>query len=261
MCTTMQKPVFSQTSLFLLLACLCMLISHSSYAQSGNSLAGTYKNDLYGTTLILAPDASGFKGVLTTGYMNFQVTATQSNGQLTGSVMHGNGQPISWTARMNGEQLIVDAYGAQNAYRKVSTDTKLPTQGMLASAEAQRIGGSRLYWYREASIIATSGGAYGEIDFCPDGTFRDYSESSVMVEAGPDNYNREYYDKMGSAGYASNSRSSGYWTIVNYQGVPYVGIQYASGGSNSAPLSQVMGGTWYVGKTKYAMDWGKGQCR
>ena len=63
-----------------------------------------------------------------------------------------------------------------------------------------------------------------------------------MVEAGPENYNRAYYDKMGEAGYASVSRSSGYWTILRYQGVPYVGIQYNSGASSSAPLSQVMGG-------------------
>ena len=257
----MKKHIFSLTSLFVLLIFLCILISHSAQAQTDKSFAGTYKNDLYGTTLILAQGQGGLQGVLSTGYMNFSVTANPSNGQLTGKVMHGKGQALPWSARWVGDQLMVDAYGGQNAYKKISSDTQISNQETLASPQAQRLAGSRLYWYRDASIIASSGGAYGEIDLCPDGTFHDYSESSVMVKAGPDNYNREYYDQMGSAGYASNSRSSGYWTIVNYQGVPYVAIQYTSGASYSTPLSQVMGGVWYVGKTKYAMDWGKGKCR
>ena len=259
--TTMQKKVFYLAYLLLMLICLCFLIGNHAIAQT--SFTGTYKNELYGTTLTLSEQRGEYRGTLSTGYMDFELSATLANGELSGKVFHGNQQHIPWKAKMVGEQLLVEAYGGRHPYRKISPSASPPkggSKGILSSNEAQRIAGSKLHWYQEASIFASSGGAYGEIDFCSDGTFRDYSESSVMVEAGPDNYNREYYDQMGSAGAASVSRSSGYWTIVKYQGVAYVGIQYSTGATASAPLTQVMSGTWYVGKRKYAMGWGKGQC-
>lgn len=259
----MNKNFFYLTSLWFLFIGLCLSIGHRAQAQSTDSFIGTFSNKEYGTTLTLKNVQGTYQGTLSTGYMNFKVTGKLAGDQLQGEVYHGQGRALPWRAWMKNGQLIVDAYGGEHPYEQVSKEVAAYNswQTTLASEEAKRIAGSRLYWHREASIFATSGGAYGEIDLCPDGTFRDFSESSVMVEAGPENYNREYYDKMGSAGAASVSRSSGYWTVLTYQGVAYVGIQYSTGASYSTPLSQVMGGTWYVGKVKYAMDWGKGACR
>ena len=107
----MQKNHIYLSVLLLLLVGLCLLVGQTAHAQAENGYEGSFQNDSYGTTLTLRKVQGTYTGVLSTGYMNFEVVAKQINGKLEGQVFHGPGNPIPWKGWMRGKQLMVEAYG------------------------------------------------------------------------------------------------------------------------------------------------------
>jgi len=141
------------------------------------------------------------------------------------------------------------------------TQSSYPQTGSSQTNNAaQQIAGARMHWITKTSILSSSsGGAYGEIDFCSNGQFLDYSESSVSVQGGTYNYNTGQYSS--SAGAASTSNSQGRWQVTNENGELLLVMNYHNGNTYSYYVSNVLDGSWRDGQYKYAMDWGKAQCQ
>ncbi len=254
-------------------------------AQNSDPFVGTFVDQQQSTALVLQTSGNGYEGAISSGNIYFTLTAQRVGQQLQGQIISGIGTSLPWSATINGNQLQMSASGVTTVFYRMNTQGQ-PQGGngsntdyqnyqrgasnpynngntgvgnQLSSREAQKIAGSRLYWFRKASILATGGGAYGEIDFCPNGFFKDYTESSITVEGGSRDYNTGRNTAWASS--ASWERSSGKWSITNVQGQRALVLQYKNGNTVTYYLNNVMSGSWYIGKVKYAMDWGKGQCQ
>jgi len=272
-----------------LIASMILLMSCQVGAQNGDPFTGTFVDQQNSTALVLNADGSNYQGVISSGYVSFNLTAQKVGEQLQGQIHSGVGTSVPWTAQINGNQLFFSSSGATTTFFRMAHNgqntgntgynggsaqypgypQQQPQQGntsyqnqggaSVSGPEASKIAGSRLYWFRKASVLATGGGAYGEIDFCSNGTFKDYSESSVTVEGGSRDYNTGQNSAW--AGGASWERGSGRWTITNVQGQRSLVLQYNNGNNVTYQINNVMSGSWYIGRVKYAMDWGKGQCQ
>jgi hypothetical protein len=176
-----------------------------------------------------------------------------------------DGQPVPFVAESHGSFLVYTIEGVGYKFYRFEPDTSEATQPNAQQAQtphpqlsgaAEQIARSRLYWNQKRSIIASSGGAYGEIDFCTNGNFWDSSESSVNVQV------KDYTgDTLASAGAASAGSYTGRWNIEQRDGQPSLVLYYANGGTYYYYLSTVMGGSWRDGSYKYAMEWGTSRCR
>jgi hypothetical protein len=124
---------------------------------------------------------------------------------------------------------------------------------------AEQIAGSVLPIYTPASIISSYGGAYRRIDFCPGGYFFNFSEAPLQVEGGPYDYTTGQY--VSGVEVASSNQHTGTWAIQEAQGQSYLVLYYRDGSTATYEIDLVMGGSWKYGKTEFAMEWGKGQCR
>ncbi|MEM8967887.1 MAG: hypothetical protein AAGE93_15825 [Bacteroidota bacterium] len=122
-----------------------------------------------------------------------------------------------------------------------------------------RIAGSVLHIYTPASIFSSYGGAYSRLDFCPGGHFVNFSEVSLHVEGGPYDYNTGQY--VSEVDIASTNQYTGTWKIEEAQGQSYLVLYYRDGSTAIYELNLVMDGSWQRGKTEFAMEWNKGQCR
>lgn len=127
-----------------------------------------------------------------------------------------------------------------------------------ANNAEERIGGSALHVFTEASPIAHSGYAYTKIDFCPNGHFLQFSESGLIVSDGRNDYNGEPITGVYAA---SNGLSNGTWGITEAEGQQVVALQFRDGSAASYPLEAFMSGSWERGRTNFAVDWGNGECR
>ncbi len=277
-------------NLLIFSALTILLFSCKVDAQNNDPYVGTFVDQQQSTAIVLNAVNNGYQGVIASGNMSFTLTAQRVGNQLQGQIISGMGTNLPWSAQIQGDQLHIYASGMSTVYyrmanngqltgRQNTTNNTQPYAGqqqnpysqnpsnsgnsgrsnLSNSREAQKIAGSRLYWHRKASVLSSAGGAYGEIDFCPNGMFLDYSEASMSVEGGTYDYNTG--DHAAWAGVAGNQRSSGRWTITNSQGQQALVLQYNNGNTATYYLNNVMSGSWYIGRVKYAMDWGKGQCR
>jgi len=124
----------------------------------------------------------------------------------------------------------------------------------------QRIGGSKLIIASVGSIISSYNvSSWTELDFCPNGYFVDFSESYVHVEGSSRNPNTGQPTITATSANASNA--TGAWGIMEIQGQPALVLQYQNGSTVTYSLEDVMSGSWEQGRFRFAMDWGKGQCR
>lgn len=124
----------------------------------------------------------------------------------------------------------------------------------------QRIAGSKLYRMNKGSILSGSSNySYSEISFCSNGYFSNNTESTVGVQGGNYDYNTGQYDAY--AGAASSGNYGGRWEITNVQGRPSLVLYHNGGYTWTFALQNVQNGSWNEGRTKYAMEWGKGNCR
>jgi hypothetical protein len=259
--------VLSGTTAFLLLLSFALGAAHDPFAG--------YFVDEQRTVAVQMENFEGtYSGVMTDGESVFyELTARSDGGRLVGEVV-ADGQPVPFVAENHGGFLVYRIEGVgYKFYRfepEATTETQ-PSHGTQGQQQPQaanpqpspQLGGaagqiarSRLYWNQKRSIIASSGGAYGEIDFCSNGYFWDSSESSVNVQV------RDYTgDTLASAGAASAGTYTGRWNIEQRDGQPSLVLYYGSGGTYYYYLSTVMGGSWRDGSYKYAMEWGTSRCQ
>jgi hypothetical protein len=54
---------------------------------------------------------------------------------------------------------------------------------------------------------------------------------------------------------------SSHWSVVNYQGQPTLVLQYNNGKVAYHSMSNVNEGSWYVSRTRFAIQWDGAQCR
>ena len=211
-----------------------------------------------------------YSGVMTDGGdIFYELIARLDGTRLVGRVI-ADGQLVPFTAESHGSFLVYTIDGVGYRFYRFEPGTSEAAQPSHASPNQQQtqasnpqvsnafaqISRSRLYWNQKRSIIASSGGAYGEIDFCSNGNFWDSSESSVNVQV------KDYTgDTLASAGAASAGSYTGRWNIEQRDGQPSLVLYYASGGTYYYYLSTVMGGSWRDGSYKYAMEWGTSRCR
>ncbi len=206
-----------------------------------------------------------YSGVMTDGAdVFYELVARLDGTRLVGQVI-ADGQPVAFVAENHGSFLVYTIDGVGYKFYRFEPDTSETTQPSEQQAQTSnpqvsgaygQIARSRLYWNQKRSIIASSGGAYGEIDFCGNGNFWDSSESSVNVQV------KDYTgDTIASAGAASSGSYTGRWNIEQRDGQPSLVLYYASGGTYYYYLSTVMGGSWRDGSYKYAMEWGTSRCR
>ena len=132
-----------------------------------------------------------YSGIMTDGAdIFYELIARLDGTRLVGRVI-ADGQPVPFTAENHGSFLVYTIDSVGYRFYRFEPDTSAAAQPgrqqaqaskPQASSAAEQIARSRLYWNQKRSIIASSGGAYGEIDFCSNGNFWDSSESSVNVQ-------------------------------------------------------------------------------
>ncbi|MEM9671059.1 MAG: hypothetical protein ACFB15_29925 [Cyclobacteriaceae bacterium] len=124
---------------------------------------------------------------------------------------------------------------------------------------AARISGSAFHIYTSPGPWSDSStSSYHKVDFCPNGHFMRFFETSLIVKGGPRNYNGEPVTGVYAA---SNGLTSGTWSIAEVNGQSWLVLQFDEGFTWTYELAKIMEGGWKEGRTRFAMDWGKGVCR
>ncbi|MEO0333742.1 MAG: hypothetical protein AAF223_19055 [Bacteroidota bacterium] len=122
-----------------------------------------------------------------------------------------------------------------------------------------RIAGSAFHIFTSSSPWSeNSHSSYHKVDFCPNGHFMRFFETSLIVEGGPTNYNGE---RVTGVYAASNGLTSGVWGITEVNGQSMLILQFDEGYTWEYELEKILEGGWKVGRTRFAMDWDKGVCR
>ena len=233
-------------------------------AKASDPLVGTYRDESQQITVTFKAKRGGYVGKLSFDGQNQVVRAHWVNDQLLGTTTDETGAQISWVGQLQGRTLYVQSHELslvlhrvasspskrrQRKRAKTSRSQKPPSPRPLPSQAFQRIAGSKLYWSRKGRLYRSGSGGYGEIDFCPDGTFRDLSEYSYRAETG-----------HGLAAGAGQHRGSGTWRLQNRNGRGILALQYHTGKTDAFFLDKVLSGSWRNGRIRLAMGWRKAHC-
>jgi hypothetical protein len=242
-----------------------LLVLSTALGAAHDPFAGYFVDEQRTVAVQMENFEGTYSGVMTDGENVFyELTARADGSRLVGEVV-ADGQPVPFVAENHGGFLLYRIEGVGYKFFRFEPEAAAATQpshGTQGQQQAQlggaagQIARSRLYWNQKRSIIASSGGAYGEIDFCANGYFWDSSESSVNVQV------KDYTgDTIAGAGAASAGTYTGRWNIEQRDGQPSLVLYYGSGGTYYYYLSTVMGGSWRDGSYKYAMEWGTSRCQ
>ena len=256
-----------------LTTCIILITTTLSFGQ--DPYVGTFLTTDGNFQLSIQEQQQTYWGTINYGQMVFNLSGTMQNDRLVGMLaMQGQlAQPSRFEAIWHNNFLYLTTANA-NIYifkkqkNSASPLTQAPTnnnyqqrqnnqQNTGSGGQAfNRISGSKLYIYTSSSsVLSSSSSSYSEIDFCPNGYFKDYSEASTYVQGGNYDYNTGTYDA--GAGAASSGNYNGSWSIGNGALI----LQYGNGQTASYDLNEVLSGSWQRGRTKFAMDWNKGSCR
>jgi hypothetical protein len=239
-----------------------LLLLVSAAVSAADPFSGHFVDEQRTVAIEIENFDGTYNGVMTDGVNIFYELVAKSDGtRLVGQVI-ADGQSIPFVAEDHGSHFVYTIDGVGYKFYRFESDAGAPSPQQSqspnppASGAAQQIARSRLYWNQKRSIIASSGGAYGEIDFCSNGYFWDSSESSVNVQV------KDYTgDTLASAGAASSGSYTGRWNIEQRDGQPSLILYYGNGSTYYYYLSTVMGGSWRDGSYRYAMEWGTSRCQ
>ncbi|MGF1605097.1 MAG: hypothetical protein ACFB22_02050 [Rhodothalassiaceae bacterium] len=121
------------------------------------------------------------------------------------------------------------------------------------------LAGLRIFWVYSPSIFSgATGGSSGYIHLCPNNVFHRSSEGSLSVGG---DYNSEYQMNDSWAGMAHTARSAGRWQVQNSPQGQMLMLTNPDGSQQSFYLNAIRQGRWSIGRTKYAVEQGKAQCR
>ena len=268
---------------YLILFILSLILNVNPVFGQQDPYRGTFVTIDGNFNLSLENQNLDYWGSLTYQNMVFTLSARMENGRLRGfmNIKGQNAQPSIFEAVWHNDFLYL-ATSSANIYifEKTSSSTKksappnnYSTPGNVAARNNtsnpvskptgvdgnaySRIAGSKLYIYTKPNSLLSnqSTSSYTEIDFCSNGYFNDYSESTALVEGGSRDPNTGTYSA--NAGVAGTGNYNGSWTV----GYGQLVLHYANGNTVQYPINQVLSGSWNRERTKFAMDWKKGNCK
>lgn len=263
-------------------ACILTLaFTLSSNALWGQQFEGMFYDSNQTFAMVLMPSGQGLQGMLAfTANPNYSypLQGRVNNGLLTGTAMINGGQ-VTWQAYYKGEQLYVTVNGQTHTMIKADQQQLMnpqartpypnnnnpsgpsynqPNQQQPGASPGnytrmeQQLAGSQIVSLVKTSSVLSQAYASGitYTNLCPGGYFHNAYDGGGMVQG-----------NGGSAGFAGTDRTGGRWSVVNYQGQPSLMLQYNNGNVAYHTMSNINKGSWYVGRTKFAVQRGGAQCR